>query len=411
MTEPVNDGSQKGPKAVHSTVESTARVRKLMDYWEAQSELGNMISAEELCVNDPDIIERVRDQIESLKSMTQIMTGMRSEPSEVSMETIVQTTDASSGFSQGLSQIDLLAAEGMGLVSTESTSQSQEKKRLIIGRYYLESFIAQGGHGQIWKAYDPELNRHVAIKLTRPERMAVLKGHQRYVEQYRLIEEARKVASLKSSGIVTIFDVGLQDQLAFIVCELIEGEDLQQLLRKRKPTFAEAIRMCIEIAETLNFAHEHGFIHRDIKPANILIEKTGRLVISDFGIAATFEELDRQAGTIIGTPSYMSPEQALGRTELIGPATDIYSLAVIFYEMITGKLPFDDQKTSELIKIIVEKPPVSPIQIDPLIPPPLERVCLKALSKNMAERPKDALEFANSLKYAALISGIQWEKR
>jgi tRNA A-37 threonylcarbamoyl transferase component Bud32 len=403
--------AKESPKAVHSTVESTARVRKLMDHWEAQSELGNFITAEELCKNDMDIIERVRDQIESLKSMTQIMTGMKPAQSADPGVTCSINETKSMNHETQLSEVDLIAAEGLGLIRPTNQNPVRENPRLIVGRYYLESFIAQGGHGQVWKAYDPELNRKVAIKLTRPERMARLKGHQRYVEQFRLIEEARKAARLKNPGIVTIYDVGIQDQLAFIVCELIEGEDLAQLLRHHKPTFAEAVRMCIEIAETLHFAHVEGFIHRDIKPANILIDKTGRLVISDFGIAATFEDLDRESGTVVGTPSYMAPEQALGRTELIGPVTDIYALAVIFYEMMTGKLPFENPMTSALIEAIVEKTPPSPNSIDPLIPAPLERVCMKALSKSVSERPKDALEFANSLKYGALISGIQWQNK
>lgn len=412
MSEPNRNNPVTSANAVHSSVESTARVRKLMDHWEEQCEQGNIITPEVLCANDPDIIERVRDQIDSLKSMTQIMTGMRIEPAAESVdeasghnktETIVHTGH--------LSEIDLLAAAGLGLVKDTVKKTIDESPRLIVSRYHLESFIAQGGHGQVWKAYDPELNRRVALKLTRPERMARLKGHQRYVEQFRLIEEARKVARLNNPGIVTIYDVGIQDQLAFIVCELIDGEDLAHLIKRRKPTFAEAVRMCIEIAETLHFAHKEGFIHRDIKPANILLDKSGRMVISDFGIAATFEDLDREAGTVVGTPSYMAPEQALGRSELVGPATDIYSLGVIFYEMLTGKLPFENPRTSDLIEAIVDKTPPAPTTIDPLIPAPLERVCMKALSKSALDRPKDALEFANSLKYAALISGIEWQVR
>ena len=291
------------------------------------------------------------------------------------------------------------------------SSSSTECPRLIVGRYYLETFIAQGGHGQVWQAFDPELQRRVAVKITRPERMARLKAHQRYVEQYRLVEEARKVARLSAPGIMTIFDVGIQDQLAFIVCELIEGEDLAHRLRTIKPTFAEAVRLCIETAEILSIAHKEGFIHRDIKPGNILLEKGGRIVITDFGIAATLNEIDREAGTVVGTPSYMSPEQATGHTEAIAETTDIYSLGVILFEMLTGRLPFENASTPDLIDEIIEKEPPKPTSIDPLIPLPLERVCLKALSKTPSERQKDALEFANSLRYAALISNINWEKK
>jgi len=205
--------------------------------------------------------------------------------------------------------------------------------------------------------------------------------------------------------------VGIQDELAFIVCELIEGEDLSKRLRTVKPTFAETVRLCVEVAEILNVAHAQGLIHRDIKPANILLEKGGRVVISDFGIAATLADLDRESGMIIGTPSYMAPEQAQGRTSEIGPATDIYALGVILFEMLTGRLPFEQPDSKVLITAIVEKEPPAPTSIDPLIPAPIERVCLKALSKKPENRQKDALEFANGLRYAALISNVKWEKR
>lgn len=398
------------PKAVRTSVEATARVRKLMDHWEEQAEKGIFLKAEELCVHDMDIVDRVRDQIESLHAMTRIISDL-SEPATIDQQTIV---DASSRTVTGatFSALDLVAAEGLGLLENPAEAvKNAQNQRLIIGRYYLEQFIAQGGHGQVWRAFDPELARRVAIKITRPERMRALPPHQRYVEQYRLIEEARKIAKFQAPGIVTIFDVGIQDDLAFIVCELIDGEDLSKRLRTVKPTFAETVRLCVEVAEILSVAHAQGLIHRDIKPANILLEKGGRVVISDFGIAATLADLDRDSGMVIGTPSYMAPEQAQGRTSEIGPATDIYALGVILYEMLTGRLPFEQPETKVLISAIIDKEPPPPTSIDPLIPAPIERVCLKALSKKPENRQKNAQEFANGLRYAALISNVKWEAR
>lgn len=401
----------KEPKAVRTSLEATARVRKLMDHWEDQADRGILLSAEELCANDPEIVDRVRDQIESLKAMTRIMTDLTT-PEKKPNPTIAMTEGVKTVGPGTFSAIDLLAAEGLGLLDNPTAKpKTEDSPRLIVGRYYLEQFIAQGGHGQVWRAYDPELMRRVAIKITRPERMRALAPHQRYIEQYRLIEEARKIARFKAPGIVTIYDVGIQDQLAFIVCELIEGEDLSKRLKSVKPTFAEAVRLCIEVAEILSVAHQEGFVHRDIKPANILIDKGGRLIISDFGIAATLDDLDRESGMIIGTPCYMAPEQAAGKSDAIGPATDIYSLGVIFFEMLTGRLPFDQAETRTLISDIIEKNPPPPSSIDPLIPAPLERVCLKALSKKPQDRQKSALDFANSLRYAALISNVKWEVR
>ncbi len=399
------------PKAVRTSVEATARVRKLMDHWEEQAENGIYLKAEDLCVQDMDIVDRVRDQIESLHAMTRIMSDL-SEPATSDQPTLVDPASSRTVAGATFSALDLVAAEGLGLLENPAEAvKNSENQRLIVGRYYLEQFIAQGGHGQVWRAFDPELSRRVAIKITRPERMRALPPHQRYVEQYRLIEEARKIAKFQAPGIVTIFDVGIQDELAFIVCELIEGEDLSKRLRTVKPTFAETVRLCVEVAEILNVAHAQGLIHRDIKPANILLEKGGRVVISDFGIAATLADLDRESGMIIGTPSYMAPEQAQGRTSEIGPATDIYALGVILFEMLTGRLPFEQPDSKVLITAIVEKEPPAPTSIDPLIPAPIERVCLKALSKKPENRQKDALEFANGLRYAALISNVKWEKR
>ncbi|MBI1323644.1 protein kinase [bacterium] len=399
------------PKAVRTSVEATARVRKLMDHWEEQAEKGIYLKAEELCVQDMDIVDRVRDQIESLHAMTRIMTDL-SEPATIDQPTMVDTASSRTVSGATFSALDLVAAEGLGLLENPAEPvKNAGNQRLIIGRYYLEQFIAQGGHGQVWRAFDPELGRRVAIKITRPERMRALPAHQRYVEQYRLIEEARKIAKFHAPGIVTIFDVGVQDELAFIVCELIEGEDLSKRLRTVKPTFAETVRLCVEVAEILNVAHAEGLIHRDIKPANILLEKGGRVVISDFGIAATLDDLDRESGMVIGTPSYMAPEQAQGRTSEIGPATDIYALGVILFEMLTGRLPFEQPDTKVLISAIIDEEPPPPTSIDPLIPAPIERVCLKALSKKPENRQKDALEFANGLRYAALISNVKWENR
>lgn len=399
------------PLPVRTSVEATARVRKLMDHWEELAEKGVFLKAEDLCANDMDILDRVRDQIDSLHAMTRIMTDL-SVPATGIDSIMAETITTNSAGVTNLSEIDILAAQGLGLVeNVEVKTLTETKPRLIVGRYYLEQFLAQGGHGQVWRAFDPELGRRVAIKITRPERMRSLPPRQRYVEQYRLIEEARKIARFNAPGIMAIYDVGIQNELAFIVSELIEGEDLAHRLRTVKPTFAETVRLCVEVAEILHLAHMEGFVHRDIKPGNILLDKGGRIVISDFGIAATLDDLDRESGMVIGTPSYMAPEQAAGNTEEIGPATDIYALGVILFEMLTGQLPFDMPETRAIIAAIIDKDPPTPSSIDPLIPAPLERVCMKAMSKRPQQRQKDSLEFANGLRYAALISNIVWEAK
>ncbi|MCY2934377.1 MAG: hypothetical protein NT172_09480, partial [Planctomycetota bacterium] len=187
MTESASNPSIDQKKAVEPRLEMTARVRKLMDHWEAQADLDIFLTAEELCLHDMDIVDRVRDQIDSLHAMTRIMTGMTGATDTMSTLEENSRVDRSTMI-PSLSELDIVAAQGLGLIPQSRQGGSDESPRLIVGRYSLESFIAQGAHGQVWQAFDPELQRRVALKMTRPERMARLSAHLRYVEQYRLIE-------------------------------------------------------------------------------------------------------------------------------------------------------------------------------------------------------------------------------
>jgi len=205
--------------------------------------------------------------------------------------------------------------------------------------------------------------------------------------------EARRVARLKHHGIISVHDVGNQDGLCFIVFDLVEGTDLAQRIKQGPIPWREAVRIVAEVAEYLHYAHEKGFIHRDIKPANILLDEKGRPVLADFGIAVTECELRHEAVTSVGTLAYMSPEQ-LTLDSPIDARTDIYSLGVVLYELLTGQLPFNDPTVGGLrLHILTQHP--KPIRA---VPPGLERLCLKCLSKRVEDRPPTAHDLANALR-------------
>lgn len=181
----------------------------------------------------------------------------------------------------------------------------------VLGRYRLLEPIGAGGFGQVWKGFDPELKRRVAIKIPRPDRASSLAAGERF------LEEARKVAQLRHPGIVPVHDVGQQDDWCYIVSDLIAGENLAERIKRGTVPWAEAVRIVAAVADLLHFAHEHGFIHGD-----------GSVFLADFGIAATEQQLQEEFGTS-GTLAYMSPEQVQGNTRDLDRRTDVFSLGVV----------------------------------------------------------------------------------
>lgn len=220
-----------------------------------------------------------------------------------------------------------------------------------LGRYRLLSRLGRGGFGEVWKAYDPELDRHVAIKIPRPDRdfpPEVLANFQK---------EGQKIARLGTiPGIVAVYDTGRDAGHSYIVSELIEGESLEDRLRKGPISYEETVAIVSAVAEALHRAHRKDLIHRDIKPGNVLLPKDGPPVIADFGLAVTeTEQLSERKG-VVGTVAYMPPEQALGHNHLANAQADIYSLGVVLYRMLTGRLPFRAETYLEWRDQIVNRP-------------------------------------------------------
>ena len=191
--------------------------------------------------------------------------------------------------------------------------------RTLIGRYRLDALIAEGGFAQVWRGYDLELQRVVAVKVPKPSRLQSTDA---------FMAEARRVARLKHPGIVPVFDVGREEDFCFIVSEFVEGGSLGEHLVNTPPTQEQAIRWVIEVAEALEYAHLHGVVHRDIKPANILIDHHNRALLADFGIAQSANKAGQQALSL-GTLRYMSPEQLEGK--VVDPRADVFSLGVVLH--------------------------------------------------------------------------------
>jgi len=260
------------------------------------------------------------------------------------------------------------------------------------GRYNLLRPLGKGGFGQVFLAYDEDLDRPVAIKVPRTERVSCPED----IEAY--LDEARIVANLDHPHIVPVHDVGRTDGgLCFVVSKYLEGSDLKARIEQARLSFPESAELTATVAEALHYAHTHGLVHRDIKPANILIDGSGKAFVADFGLALKDEDFGRGGG-IAGTPSYMSPEQARGESHRVDGRADIFSLGVVFYELLTARLPFAAEDRNELLDLIATTEARPPRQIDDTIPKELERICLKALSERATDRFTTARDMADDLR-------------
>jgi serine/threonine protein kinase/DNA-binding LacI/PurR family transcriptional regulator len=271
----------------------------------------------------------------------------------------------------------------------------------LIGRqiddFVIQDRIGQGAMAIVYKAFQPSINRYVALKVIR------LDGSSQHEEfRQRFAREAEVIASLEHIHILPIYAYGISDDMAYLAMRWLRGGSLSELLRHERLPLDRTADVFKQIASGLSYAHSKGVIHRDLKPSNIMLDDAGNAYLTDFGLAKLAESSAEitKSGTIVGTPAYMSPEQLRG--EPLDYRSDIYSLGVLLYNMVAGRLPFDTS-TSDLVSIIyqhLEKPPTPPSEFNPDVPPGVEEVILKALQKNRDDRFNSADEMARALNVA-----------
>jgi serine/threonine protein kinase len=261
-----------------------------------------------------------------------------------------------------------------------------------LGQFQLTRELGRGGMAVVYEAYQPALQRKVALKVLPPSL-----AQDDFVRRFQ--HEAIAAAGLRHPNIVTIYDVGSEGHYNYIVMEFLDGRPLSDVIRTGGPMpLARICKIIEQVAQALDYAHQHGFIHRDIKPSNIMLDQTDHATLTDFGIARALTGTHlTQTGTLIGTPEYMSPEQVTG--EEIDTRTDVYSLGIVAYEMVTGQVPFSGTTASVLYKQANTPPPPLRTHV-PGVNPSVENVILRALAKRRDERYATAGQFAQALSFA-----------
>jgi class 3 adenylate cyclase/tetratricopeptide (TPR) repeat protein len=261
------------------------------------------------------------------------------------------------------------------------------------GRYQVRCALGSGGFGAVYLGHDTQLDRPVAIKVLHAGSATS------QAEGERFLQEARRLAQLRHPGIVAVHDVGVQEGQLYIVSDYLDGPDLGRWLTDNRPAWPEVTRIVAAVADALAHAHARLIVHRDIKPPNILLTADRAPVLVDFGLA--LDEVRAggdERGMVSGTPWYMSPEQATGTAHRIDGRTDVYSLGVVLYELLTGRVPFRATAFPELLRQVRDDEPQPPRQLVRDIPPDLERACLKALAKRQQDRYTTAADFAEDLR-------------
>ena len=271
---------------------------------------------------------------------------------------------------------------------------------LVDGRYRVVSRLGTGGMADVFLVEDEQLGRKVALKLL----------HRRFAEDPAFVErfrrEAQAAAGLQHPNIVSVYDRGEYDGTYYIAMEYLPGRTLKQVIHEEAPLDAvRAIDIAIQILKAARFAHRRGIIHRDLKPHNVIVDDAGQAKVTDFGIARAGASDMTETGSIMGTAQYLSPEQAQGHS--VTASSDLYSVGVVLYEMLTGRVPFDGEAAVTIALKHVSEAPIPPRSLNPAVPPELEQTILWTLNKNAADRPQDADQLITVLEHCrrAIIAG------
>jgi len=263
-----------------------------------------------------------------------------------------------------------------------------------LGRYRIEAELGRGAMGVVYKAHDPVLDRTVALKTIALDEEA----QEREEYHARFFQEAKAAARLNHPALITIYDFGEENELAYMAMELVDGNELAERMAQEQIPIREAVAIAEQVAEGLAFAHDSGVIHRDIKPGNIMLLSRGRIKIMDFGIARLkVSDLKTQLGTRLGTPKYMSPEQIGGGK--LDHRTDIFSLGIVLYEMLTGTKLFKGDSLTQVMHNVANFDPPPPSRIRPGVPSLLDLVVKRAMEKRQAARYANAWEMVDDLRH------------
>ncbi|MBS0266817.1 MAG: serine/threonine protein kinase [Planctomycetes bacterium] len=264
----------------------------------------------------------------------------------------------------------------------------------LFGKYELLQEVGRGGMGVVFKARQRDLNRVVAIKMILSNQFAIES------EVNRFYREARAAGSLRHPNIVAIHEIGEIDGQHYFAMDFIAGKSLAELTRSGPLDADHAARLLLSVARAVQFLHDHGIVHRDLKPSNILMDGGGTPYVTDFGLAKIFDEIGEatETGTTLGTPGYMSPEQAAGRVSEVTARSDVYGLGAVLYEMLTGRAPFREDSPHLTILQVLESEPTLPDKLNPRIPAEIQRICLKCLEKDPQQRYSQAADVAAELE-------------
>ena len=347
-----------------------SRLLDLVVEWEDRRAAGRTVSPEDLCRDCPELLEELRKVLGEMAGMNAVLGAERLPAEDVAGRTVALTEPPAI--------CDPVPRDAWP----------------VIPQYEIMEELGRGGMGVVLKARQTALGRIVAVKAILPQ------GPIREEQRRRFVREAKAMALLQHPNIVQIHEISQQGEYPYIIMEYVEGQSLSDSLAQKPLAPRKAAELLVVLAGAVQAAHEQGVIHRDLKPNNILLAADGTPKICDFGLARHFEDAadQTQSNHILGTPSYMAPEQVLGAAARQGPAVDVYALGAVLYECLTGRPAFLADNPLDTMQLVIKQQPVPPRQWQPKTPRDLETICLKCLAKEPRRRYASARELAEDLQ-------------